>query len=217
MEVEPTNAPTQPRAMKPSIPSPSLPARPATVRGPNLAQPPRQPRNAPAPKQTQPPRTQPIAKQTNNIVKPLSNTLSNLSLLDRISTVPTLSETVKGKAAKLSGSVAFGGHSISLNGSVNSSAPVAMDVTASSSPLPKGKIKKGPRRLAKLEVRKQEMRDGAATAYSLPVPENPFAVQPNGLTNGAPHASSVRPTVIDLDAEMEEYRRSGLMGLSSPR
>jgi len=123
-----------------------------------------------------------------------------------------LSETVKSKAAKLNGSIAFGGHSISLN----SSPPMVVGAMASSPALPKGKIKKGPRRLAKLEARKQELRNEAATAHSLPVQANPFAVQPNGVTNGASHASSVRPSVVDLDAEMEEYRRTGLMGLSSP-
>jgi hypothetical protein len=216
MEVEPTYVPppTQPRTMKPIIASPALPTGPEPIRGAVPAQAHRQPRGAPPPRQTQAPRAKPVAKQTHPDVQPLSNSLSNLSLLNRIGTVASLSNTVKAVKGKPSGSIAFGGHSISLNGSVSSPPSMAVHPMTSRTTLPKGKIKKGPRRLAKLEARNQQLRDGAAITYSLPVPVHSFSVQPNGVTNGASHAPSVRPTLVDLDAEMEEYRRTGLMGLS---
>ena len=146
-----------------------------------------------------PARSEHTAKQISNGPKPLSNNLANLPLIDRISSLANASFNAKAVAG---GSVSFGGHSISLNGSMTNSAstPLTMEISR-----PKGKVKKGPRRLAKLEARKQW------NSTALPaVPST--TIQANGMASYPPP----RPKAVDLDAEMEEYRRAGLMGLGGP-
>ncbi|KIM27765.1 hypothetical protein M408DRAFT_329917 [Serendipita vermifera MAFF 305830] len=148
-------------------------------------------------------RTQPMApvstvKQTN--VKPSSKSVSALPLLDRIGSPAAATSDLKNR-----GSITLGGHSIFLDGSATGySAVQTIPVHASGLPS-KGRVKKGPRRLAKLEAHRQQR-------FDQPNLPSVYPMQP--ITNvGQP----VRPRAADLDAEMEEYRRSGLMGLGPGR
>ena len=186
MEVETTDTSTQPRTGKLiSAPTPSQPGGPIQRQDPPL-------------------RAGPTAKRDG--VRLLSNPPP---LLNRIGAATSLDEIINGTPR---GSVAFGGHLISLSGP-----PSTPAITTTLMLTPSRRwVKKGPKRLAKLEARKQQLQEGAAAITAPVAPTSFYTVQSSGLTNGTSHAPSGRSTVVDLDAEMEEYRRRGLMGLSTP-
>lgn len=126
---------------------------------------------------------------------PLSDHLPNRPLLNRIGSVSSDSPN-----PKTDGSVVFGGHYIALNGHMTN---------LTSRPFSRMKVKKGPRRLAKLEARQR---------HNLALPPVPSlhgpSILPTNAADGLTRHQQAQPTRVDLDAEMEEYRRRGLMGLS---
>jgi hypothetical protein len=119
-----------------------------------------------------------------------------------------------------SGMVSFGAHTIVAN---PKNLTERIEASESSPPkkglilpliIPRGRMKRGPRRLAKYEVRRQQQQNVKPIPYPLPAStDSTLKKTPFRTPDGHWHPRGT--TASYLDAEMDQYRQQGLMGLAN--
>jgi hypothetical protein len=141
-----------------------------------------------------------------NFKKPSTGPVSTLSLVQRIG--PSTSEA----KARLGVPIVIGGHIITginpvMNGPstdvIRKKAAKPLGKPANVVIAPRGKLKRGPRRMNKIAARQAKI---------IPIDGISALQIDRSINNGATRASPI--TAQDLDAEMELYRKGGLMGLN---